>query len=265
MLKLLLQRFKEHGLIDLSAQCAYFFLLSLFPFLLFIISLLTFLPFTFDDVYNLLQEAYVPEGVLEVIQGQWDLLTNQQSTGVLSLGLLFTLWTASLALNSILRALNLAYNVTERRGFFFGRLISIALTIGMFAVIIIALSLQVVGSLLKEYLVIDLVIFDVDLLRWLLTSAIIFAVLLVLYVVGPSTRLSFKEVYVGAIFATIGWQLTSYGFSIYLSHFANFSATYGTIGAVIALMIWFHFSSFIILLGGEINAILKEDIIRKVR
>lgn len=265
MLKLLLQRFKEHDLIDLSAQCAYFFLLSLFPFLLFIISLLTFSPFTFDDVYNLLQEAYVPEGVLEVIHGQWDLLTNQQSTGVLSLGLLFTLWTASLALNSILRALNLAYNVTERRGFFIGRLISIALTIGMFAVIIIALSLQVVGSLIKEYLVVDLVIFDVDLLRWLLTSAIIFAVLLILYVVGPSTRLSFKEVYVGAIFATMGWQLTSYGFSIYLSYFANFSATYGTIGAVIALMIWFHFSSFIILLGGEINAILKEDIIRKVR
>jgi len=258
-------RFKEHGLIDLAAQCAYFFLLSLFPFLLFIISLLTFLPFSFDDVYHLLQEAYVPEDVLQVIEGQWDLLTNQQSTGVLSFGLLFTLWTASLAMNSILRALNMAYNVTERRGMILARLISIALTIGMFAVIIVALSLQVLGSLMKDYLIVDLVIFDVDLLRWFLSSTIIFTVLLILYLVGPNTRLSFKEVYIGAIFATIGWQLTSYAFSIYLNHFADFSATYGTIGTVIALMIWFHFSSIIILLGGEINALLKEDVIRKVR
>ncbi len=260
-----MKRFKEHSLIDLAAQCAYFFLLSLFPFLLFIISLLTFLPFSFNDVYNLLQEAYVPSDVLEVIEGQWELLTNQQSTGVLSFGLLFTLWTASLALNSILRALNLAYNVTERRGMVLGRLISIALTIGMFAVIIVALSLQVVGSFMKDYLIVDFVIFNLDLLRWMLSSAIIFTILLILYLVGPYMRLKIREVYIGAIFATIGWQLTSFGFSIYLNRFADFSATYGTIGTVIALMVWFHLSSIIILLGGEINAILKEDVVRKVR
>ncbi|WP_158282306.1 YihY/virulence factor BrkB family protein [Salipaludibacillus keqinensis] len=259
MLKLLVKRFNEHGLIDLGAQCAYFFLLSLFPFLIFVISLLSFSPFTFNDVYRLLQIAYVPPGVLDVIENQWEVLTNNQNTGILSLGLLFTLWTASLALNSILRALNLAYDVTERRGLVLARLISIGLTIGMFAVVIIALSLQVVGSFLKDYIAIDFFIFDADLFRWLLSTAIIFSVLLILYLVGPNTRLGIKEVYLGAIFATMGWQLTSFGFSIYLNRFADYSATYGTIGTVIALMIWFHLSSIIILIGGEINAILKEE------
>ncbi|WP_416148398.1 YihY/virulence factor BrkB family protein [Salipaludibacillus sp. HK11] len=265
MLGHLMKRFKDHSLIDLAAQCAYFFLLSLFPFLLFIISLLSFLPFTFNDVYSLLQEAYVPAGVLEVVENQWEVLANNRSTSVLSLGILFTLWTASLALNSILRALNMAYHVTERRGLILGRLISICLTIGMFFIIIVALSLQVVGSFLENFMFIDFVIFNVDLLRWALSSVIIFTVFLILYLIGPNTRLSFKEVYIGAIFATVGWQITSFGFSIYLNRFADFSATYGTIGTVIALMLWFHLSSIIILIGGEINAILKEDIVRTVK
>ncbi|SES41596.1 YihY/virulence factor BrkB family protein [Salipaludibacillus aurantiacus] len=259
MLKLLWRRFKEHNLIDLGAQCAYFFLLSLFPFLIFIISLLTFLPFTVNDVYRLLQEAYIPGGVLEVIENQWDVLEHNQQTGALSLGIIFTLWTASLALNAILRSLNLAYNVTNERGLVMARLISIGLTVGMFFVVSTALFVQVIGSQVRDYLALDFGIFEIDVVRWLLISGFTFLIFLILYLVGPNTRLSFREVYIGAVFATIGWQLTSYGFSLYLNSFADYSATYGTIGTVIALMVWFHLSSIIILVGGEINAILKED------
>lgn len=258
MLKSLFKRFNDHSLIDLGAQCAYFLLLSLFPFLIFIISLLTFLPFTFADVYRLLQNTYVPSDVLEIIQNQWNVLKENQSTGLLSLGLLFTLWTASLALNSILRSLNLAYHVSESRGLILARLISISLTVGMFIVVIAALILQVIGSQIRDNLPVDLIIFDVDILRWALSSIIIFSVFLILYFVGPNIRLKFKDVYIGALFATIGWQFTSFIFSMYVTNFADYSATYGTIGTVIALMIWFHISSLIILIGGEINAIIKE-------
>jgi membrane protein len=258
MIKEFGRRFRDHELINLGAQCAYFLLLSIFPFLLVIVSLLAYLPFTFVDVYVLLQNTYVPPGVLEVIEDQWNVITAESQVGLLSIGALFTLWTASLALNSILQSLNLAYNITENRGLLVGRLIAIALTVAMFFVVILALIFQVVGIHIRDWLQLEIVLFDVDLLRWLISSTILFAVFLLLYWIGPSMRLRFKDVYVGAIFATTGWQLVSWGFSAFVSGFADFSATYGTIGTVIALMVWFHLTSLMILLGGEINAMKKE-------
>ncbi|WP_100397931.1 YihY/virulence factor BrkB family protein [Bacillus sp. FJAT-44742] len=255
----LMKRFADHDLISLGAQCAYFLLLSLFPFLIFIVTLLTYLPFTFQDVYNLLEEDYVPPEVLGIVENQWEVLTAHQNTGLLSFSIIFTIWTASLALNSILRTLNLAYHVTERRGMIKARVVSISLTISMFLVVLTALVVQVIGSNLLEYIEIEPVILDYDVLRWLVSSVILFIVFSILYLVGPNTRLKIKEVYTGAIFATVGWQLTSLGFSYYLNNFANYTATYGSIGAVIALMVWFHLSSVIILFGGEINAARKED------
>ncbi|WP_198153553.1 YihY/virulence factor BrkB family protein [Thalassobacillus sp. C254] len=193
------------------------------------------------------------------MENQWEVLTAHQNTGLLSFSIIFTIWTASLALNSILRTLNLAYHVTERRGMIKARVVSISLTISMFLVVLTALVVQVIGSNLLEYIEIEPVILDYDVLRWLVSSVILFIVFSILYLVGPNTRLKIKEVYTGAIFATVGWQLTSLGFSYYLNNFANYTATYGSIGAVIALMVWFHLSSVIILFGGEINAARKED------
>ncbi|TVP81502.1 MAG: YihY/virulence factor BrkB family protein [Alkalicoccus sp.] len=265
MIKEFGRRFREHELINLGAQCAYFLLLSIFPFMLFIVSLLSFLPFTFADVFMLLQETYVPPGALQVIEDQWNVITADGQVGLLSFGALFTLWTASLALNAILGSLNLAYNVTEARGLIIGRLIAIGLTIAMFFVVILALVLQVVGVHIRDWLQIDVVVFNVDLLRWLFSSIIIFAVFLLLYWIGPSMKLQFREVYIGALAATAGWQLVSFLFSSYVSRFADFTATYGTIGTVIGLMLWFHLTSLILLMGGEINAMIKERKIQRLK
>ncbi|GEL09078.1 YihY/virulence factor BrkB family protein [Salisediminibacterium halotolerans] len=253
-------RFKEHQLIYLGAQCAYFLLLSLFPFMIVMVSLLTFVPFTVEDFKMLLEDIYMPAGVTEVIEGQLESLAQDRNTGALSLGILFTLWTASLAINAILRSLNLSYVVTKRRGLILGRLISMGLTVGMFAVVVAALTLQVIGGLLTEWLDFDMWLMDAGLLRWILITLLTFGVFLALYLIGPETRLSFKNVYVGTIFATLGWQLTTLGFSAYLSNFADYSATYGAIGAAIVLMVWFHISALVILIGGEINAIKKEGL-----
>ncbi|SDO25064.1 YihY/virulence factor BrkB family protein [Alkalicoccus daliensis] len=257
------RRFQEHQLINLGAQCAYFLLLSIFPFLLVIVSLFSFLPFTLTDVYLLLENTYVPPGVLIVIEEQWNVLTDDTQPGLLSIGALLTLWTASLALNSILGSLNLAYNVTEDRGFIKQRLIAIVLTIAMFFVVIVALVMQVAGVHVQEWLGVEIMFFELNLLRWLLSSAIIFLVFLVLYWIGPSMWLRFRDVYIGALVATAGWQLVSYVFSVYVSRFADFAATYGTIGTVIAVMIWFHLISLILLIGGEINAMKKDKEISK--
>ena len=257
-LKEMFYRFTEHQLIFLGAQCAYFFLLSLFPFLIVMISLLTFVPFTIEDFRTLLEDLYLPEGVMAVIEDQLNSLVQNRNTGALSLGVIFTIWTASLAMNAILRSLNLSYEVTEERGIILGRIVSIGLTFGMFVVIIAALTVQIIGGYLTELIAFDFWLFDEDLLRWLLITAFTFIVFLILYLVGPGTRVSFREAYPGTLFATLGWQATSFGFSIYLNNIADFSAMYGAIGTAIVLMVWFHLSALIILLGGEINAIKKE-------
>ncbi|WP_096186703.1 YihY/virulence factor BrkB family protein [Evansella halocellulosilytica] len=258
--QILYERFRDHRLVDLGAQCAYYLLLSLFPFLIFVVTLLSYLPFTFQDLYEFIKVEYIPGDVLAVVEDQWDVITRGHNTGVLSLGAIFTLWTASLALNSILRTLNLAYHVTEVRGALTSRFISIILTIGLLLVVIAAFVLQIVGDRFSEYLEFDMAFLDGAFFRWLLSFIILFVVFTILYLIGPNIRLHLKEVYIGALFASVGWHITSLGFSFYLDNFANYSATYGTIGTVIALMVWFHVSSLLILLGGEINAMLKEDL-----
>lgn len=251
------KRFREHRLIELAAQCAYYLLLSIFPFLIFIITLLGFIPISYEFDIHLLQEL-MPDEIFVFIEDQWTHITTQQNTGLLSISIILTLWTASLALSTILRLLNRAYHVTEARHFIKGRLISILLTIGMFAVVLVALGLQVIGGVIKNIVSFDFVIFNFNILRWIFSTILLFIVFSLLYFIGPNIRLKFREIYVGAIFSTVGWQLTSSLFSFYLNNFANYTATYGTIGTVIALMVWFHLSSIIILLGGEINAHIKE-------
>ena len=252
------KRFIGHRLMELAAQCSYYFILSLFPFLIFMITLLGFIPFTVDADISLVEE-FLPADIYVFIENQWTSITSQQSTGLLSVSILFTLWSASAAMNTVIRLLNRSYQVTEDRSFIKGRLISIFLTIGLFGVILVALNLQVIGGVLRNIIPFDFIFFDFDVLRWVLSSIVLFTVFAFIYYVGPNIRLIIREIYIGAIFATIGWQLTSFLFSFYLNNFANYTATYGAIGTVIALMVWFYISSIIILLGGEINAELKDS------
>ncbi|MBB5173473.1 YihY/virulence factor BrkB family protein [Texcoconibacillus texcoconensis] len=259
-LQFLYRRFRDHRLIDLGAQCAYYLLLSLFPLLIFAVTLLSYLPFTFMELYTFLKTDYIPSEVLQVVEDQWTFITHQERTGALSFGVIFTLWTASLALNAILRSLNLAYHVTEERGVILSRFMSIGLTIVLLLVVLAAFLFQIIGDQWSKYFAVESIFYNSYIFRWLLTSLLLFAVFLILYLVGPNLKLRLGEVYIGALFTTIGWQIATFGFSVYLDHFNNFTATYGTLGAIIALIIWFHLTSVLLLLGGEINAMLKEDI-----
>ncbi|PRO65984.1 YihY/virulence factor BrkB family protein [Alkalicoccus urumqiensis] len=257
-MKELFRRFIEHDLVNLGAQTAYFLLLSIFPFLLFIVSLLAYLPFTITDVYLLLQNTYVPPGVLMVIEEEWNVVTENTQAGVLSIGAVFTLWTASLAVNSILESLNRAFQVTEARSLLLGRFVALLLTAGLFIIVIGALVLQVAGSHITDLLQMEAFLFDGHFLRWMLSSLMLFTVFLLVYWIGPSLRLRLRDILPGALAATIGWQVVSFLFSSVITRVADFSATYGTISTVIALMIWFHLISLIVLIGGEINAFLLE-------
>ena len=260
--KELYKRVIDGDYFGLSAQLAYFFLLSLFPLLLFSITLLGYLPLDEEILLNLLGSV-VPTETMDFISSNLADIVNNQNTGLLSFSIIGTLWSASNGVNAIRRALNRAYNVEEDRSFFIARLVAILMTVSMIGVIVIAILLQVLGRSIGIYLfslfgLTEDFIQIWDALRWSISSLVFFTVFLFVYKFIPNHKIYFKEAAFGAVFSTLCWQLVSYGFSFYVDTLGNYSATYGSLGAIIILMIWFYISGFIIILGGVINAI-RED------
>lgn len=259
--KQLWKRIDEADVFGLSAQLAYFFLLSLFPFLLFLVTLLGFLPFEADGVMNFL-EAYLPDEVVVLIESNLTQLVNNQSGGLLSVSIIGTLWSASNGFNAIAKSFNKAYRVEEKRSFLLNRLVAFGLMIGLVIVIISALVLAVFGKIIGE------TIFDIfgfndfmnlwNIIRYTFTSAIFFVVFLLLYKFTPNEKVKIKHAIWGTLFSTVLWQVTSLGFSFYVTNLGNYSATYGSLGTVIILMVWFYLSGIIINIGGVINAFMKD-------
>ncbi|MEW9676966.1 YihY/virulence factor BrkB family protein [Lentibacillus sp. L22] len=265
-LKKLVQRILDDDVFGLSAQLAYFLLLSLFPFLLFLVTLVGYLPIDEDAVMDFIK-TYAPADITDLITSNMSELVNNQNGGLLSIGIIGTLWSASNGIKAVMKAFNRAHEIEEDRSFVFGRLISIVLTIAMVVVICVSLLLPIFGKMIGEYLfslfgATDSFIYFWSAMRWVISSVIIFIVLILMYKLAPNTKIYFKQAIWGAIFATIGWQLVSLAFSYYVNTLGNYSATYGSLGAVIVLMIWFYISGIIIIIGGVINATIMNRIQR---
>ncbi len=259
--KLLTKRIIQVDLFGLSAQLAYFFLLSLFPFLIFLFSLLGYFPVDEQALLEFIA-IYAPADIMDLLSSNVSQIVNKPSSGLLSVGAIGTLWSASNGVNAITRAFNRAYEVGENRSFLKSRLIAIALTIAMVLVICIALLLPVFGKMIGEYLFslfgLSGFISVWNSLRWIISSVFLFIVLLALYKLAPHIVIRLRDALWGAIFATVAWQFVSLVFSFYVSTIGNYSATYGSLGAVIMLMIWFYLSGIIIIGGGIMNAMIHK-------
>lgn len=259
---LLWKRMEEDDVFGLAAQLAYFFLLSLFPLLIFLVTLLPYLPLTQDDLLRVVEE-FAPGETLVFIESNLNEIMSHQNGTLLSFGIIATLWSASNGIHAIVKALNSAYEVKESRSIFVARGMAVIFTMAMVFVFIIALLLPVFGMQIGLYLSAKFGLSSQflsvwNMLRWFLSSVIIFIVFLSLYWLAPNKKFRCTQAAPGALFSTISWLLVSYGFSFYVSNFGNYSMMYGSIGAVIVLMIWFYLSGIIIILGGEINALSSK-------
>ncbi|MEC1666504.1 YihY family inner membrane protein [Bacillus mojavensis] len=261
-LKELFGRYTLHEGQSKSAELAYFFLLSLFPFLIFMLTLTAYLPISTDDVLGVVKQ-YAPGSAMSLIESITHQTLNDRNGGLLSFGIIAALWSASNGMNSIVRSLNHAYEVEENRSFIIVRLTSIFLTIAMVFTILVALLLPVfgrqIGLLTADFVgASDLFLSIWTAIRWGVSPLVLLIVFSALYIIAPNKKLSLRFVMPGALFAAIGWIVVSTLFSFYVSTFANYSATYGSIGGIIVLMIWFYLSGILIILGGEINALLHK-------
>ncbi|HIV75603.1 MAG TPA: YihY/virulence factor BrkB family protein [Candidatus Pseudogracilibacillus intestinigallinarum] len=255
------RRIGEADVMGLSAQLAYFFLLSLFPFLLFLVTLLGFLPIQVDEFLDSIG-TYLPEEVVVMIESNLTNLVNTRSGGLLSVSILGTIWSASNAFNAIAKSFNKAYQIEEERSFIKNRLVAFVLMFVLIIVVAVALLLSVFGKLIGEKLfgLIGLhSLADIwDLVRLSASSLTFFVAFVILYKFAPNRKIKVTYVVWGALFTTILWQIASLGFSFYVNTLGNYSATYGSLGTVIILMIWFYLSGIIINTGGVLNAYILD-------
>jgi len=258
----------EDNLGHIAAGVAFYWLLALFPALGALISTYGLAADPSDVERQILQLAgMLPDYVRELLAEQLRAIVSGNpdalSFGVIA-GFLFTLWSATKGVNALIVALNIAYDEEEKRGFFRLTFTALALTLG--AVLFAALTLALVIALPAALAWIPLGAWAETValaLRWPLLGAALMLGLSTLYHFGPSReRPRWRWVSWGAAGVTAVWLVASIGFSYYVANFGNYNETYGSVGAVIFLLMWFWIGAYLVLIGAEVNAEMEHQTAR---
>ena len=249
-----------------AAALAYFLLLAIFPGAIFVLSLLPYLsiPHLQQAIMDLLYQV-LPAQSATLFEGTVRHLVSEKRGDLLTFGFLFMLWSASTGMYAIMQQLNVAHDTTERRPFWKVQGTAFLLMLLFVLVVIGSLSLVIFGGVVQSWLASmigwsqPLLIFFAT-LRWVIIGISLLLALALIYRFGPDAHLKFRFISPGNVVAAALIALSSIGFQFYVSMFGkNYSAAYGSIGAVIILMLWLYLSGLAILLGGEINTVLRFD------
>ena len=261
--KHLWKRITDHGIFDRAAQLSYYFLLALFPLLLFMMTLLGYFAGTSGEVREKLISylgSVMPSSAIELVHTTLNEITQARSGGKLSLGLLAALWAASNGMGAMSDTLNAAYGVEETRPWWKVRLTAVVLTVALSIFIIIALVIVLygggIGERLAAYLGLGAAFTVVwKILQWPIALIFLLVTFTMIYHYGPNVRPKKCTWWAwGTLVAIILWLLFSFGFRLYLHFFNLYGVTYGSLVALIILMLWFYFTGIAILIGGEINS-----------
>jgi membrane protein len=254
----------DDDVLGLSAQLSYYFFLALFPAILFLLELASFFPLSniTDDVGRSLGPFVSPQ-VLELIQEQMRRLANNENGGLLTFGVAGALWSSSAAIVSIVGALNRAYDIDEGRPWWKVRLVAIGLTLVVAVIVLAAFSLVLVGPTLAETLGRTTgwgAPFEWTwlILQWPLVFGLVTTGIGLVYYFGPDAEQDWAWITPGAVAATILWLLVSLIFKIYVANFTDYEGTYGAVGGVIVLLLWFYVSGIALLTGAELNSEIEH-------
>jgi membrane protein len=254
--------YDEH-LFVFAAGLSYYFVLSLFPLLVSMASLLGYVPIPhlFEGLLSLMARLVPGDGMSLVRNIVSDV--SHKHTHFLTLGLVFTIWTASSGFAAIIDGLDLVYRVRETRPVWKTRPLALILTLLAGSLLVVAVGLMVEGTYLGTWFAGEFDLNPIVLaawrnLRWGIAAAFAVLALELLYHFGPNLKQRFRDCLPGAIVAVVAWIGLSYLLGIYFRHFESLDKTYGPLGGAIGLYVWFYLSGFAILLGGEINFLLGE-------
>ncbi|UXR71035.1 MULTISPECIES: YihY/virulence factor BrkB family protein [unclassified Staphylococcus] len=261
-IKYLIYRISKDDASGLAAQLAYYFMLSLFPMLIFILSLVPLFNIDRKTIVNQISEN-APADAASIVTSIIDDIMGNASGSILSIGLILALWTASNGMTALMNSFNVAYDVEDSRNFIVSKALAVAFTLILGVTLPLTMVLftfgEQIGNLLFGPLGLDeQVRWIFSIIRTALPVIAIFVTFTVLYTAAPNVKIKLKSVLPGALFSTVVWILGTLAFGYYVSNFGNYSKTYGSIGGVIVLMLWLYITGFILIIGAEINAIIYQ-------
>lgn len=250
---------------QMAAGLSYYFVMSLFPLLIVFAATVAYLPVPnlFDQALSL-AGRFVPPDSMGLVKAVLRQVITPSRGKFLSLGLLGTIWAASGGFASMMEALNVAYDVREKRPFWKTRSLAIGLTFLIGILLIFALAIMLVGPNFGNWLAAKIGMGSLfgmlwPYLRWAIELAFTVLSVELIYFLAPNVQQSFRNTLPGAAIAVGCWLLLSWGLGIYFQHFAKLNKTYGTLAAAIALMVWLYWTAFAVIVGAEVNADLIEQ------
>lgn len=253
----LFQEIASHHVAAYSAQSSYFFMLSMIPIILLLLTLVQFTPVTKADVMTAVLQVF-PESINTMITSIVNQVYNQ-STGIIPITVIVALWSAGKGVLALNNGLNTIYGCPETRNYVYLRIRSTVYTVIFILMLIIMLVLSVFGNVINTFIFENIPLISrasevVMRLRGLILPVLIVAVLSFCYKYLPNTnKLEVKRQIPGAVFAAFGWMACSWVFSVYVDIFKGFADMYGSLTTIVLIMLWMYFGMYSILLGGEIN------------
>lgn len=266
--KAFMRELKDDDVPGLAAELAYRFFLALFPFLLFLAALGGLLARA-AGVENPAQQFLdtfgdaLPADAASVVRTQVSEVVDGSNGGLLSVSILGAVWAASSGVGSLMKAINRAYDIPESRPFWKKTAISVGLTIVGGLAILLAITATVVGQVAISRVADEArmgraVELGMQVARWPLALLVMLSAIGIVYWAAPNTKLPFKWVTPGAMAFAVAWVAVTVGFALYVANFSSYNATYGALGGVVVLMLWFYLTSLVMLAGAELNAMLDE-------
>ncbi len=255
----------EDDIFSSTAQVAFYFSFSIFPLLLFAVGVFgIFLDLDTNGEFKQNLFSYLsqimPDSAFKLVKTTVEETSSNSTSGKITIGLLVALWSASAGVDTLRISLNRVYKFSESRAWWHTRILSILITLALIMLMGLALSLVFYGSKLLTNLGLpeDSPYFT-DFIQWIIILSVLLIIFEILYNLLPD-RKPFKWFWItpGAVVSIILWLIASNGFKTYLQYYNTYDRIYGSIGAVIILMLWLYITSMVILIGGMINAILRE-------
>lgn len=258
----LLRLYKQDEITVYAAQASFFLILAFFPFIMLLLTLIQFIPAVSKSDLLAILVRIMPDALDSLVVGIVDDLTLKSPATMISVTAVAALWSAARGIMGIERGLNRIYGTTDHHNYLMQRLICTGYTFLFTFVCVASLALLVFGdslhrAFMKTFPLIGGFIGRLIDLRQLLAAVILLAAFVLLYTLVPEKKQNPWKQIPGAVFSVIGWLLFSYGFSLYINGFSNYSYMYGSLAAVILLMLWLYFCICILFIGGLINAFLR--------
>lgn len=262
-LKSMFTKIAENDTTERAASVSYSLILAVFPTVIFFFTLIPYIPIhdLEDQVMGFLKEVLPGDTFSTVNTTIRDIISRPRGS-VLSLGFFLALYSATSGLVALMNAFNSSYETSDRRGFFQLRGVAILLTITLAIALVLAIVVLIIGGIVSDYLlkfgILNNVIF-INLLaigRYLIVFAVFVATVSVIYRFGPDVNMKWAFIMPGAVTASLLIVLTTLGFSYYVSNFGSYNKLYGSIGTLIALMIWINLISLLLIIGFDMNVSL---------